>query len=125
MRHALLTMLHIFGIRPCYSLFGIDSIVWYFESAQANDSVLKSMVERLKKDFQLDYAYYERDHAMLGIVGGHLDDDTSFITACAALKEAGIRINSVNYGSSNTTTLIGVNDSDAKRAVEVIYKALF
>ena len=125
MRHAMLTMLHLYGVRPSFSFFGIDSIVWYFESGQANDSVLKSMVERLKKDFQLDYAYYERDHAMLGIVGGHLDDDTSFITACAALKEAGIRINNVNYGSSNTTTLIGVNDSDAKRAVEVIYKALF
>lgn len=125
MRHAMLTMLHLYGVRPSFSFFGIDSIVWYFESGQANDSVLKSMVERLKKDFQLDYAYYERDHAMLGIVGGHLDDDTSFITACAALKEAGIRINSVNYGSSNTSTLIGVNDSDAKKAVEVIYKALF
>lgn len=125
MRHAMLTMLHLYGVRPSFSFFGIDSIVWYFESSQANDSVLTSMIDRLKKDFRLDYVYYERNHAMLGIVGGHLEDDTSFITACAALRDAGIKINSVNYGSSNATTLIGVNDCDAKRAVEVIYRALF
>ena len=125
MRHAMLTMLHLYGVRPSFSFFGIDSIVWYFESSQANDSVLTSMIDRLKKDFRLDYVYYERNHAMLGIVGGHLEDDTSFITACAALRDAGIKINSVNYGSSNATTLIGVNDCDAKRAVEVIYRSLF
>lgn len=125
MRHALLTMLHLYGVRPSFSFFGIDSIVWYFESSQANDSVLKSMIERLKKDFQLDYVYYERNHAMVGLVGGHLDDNTCFIDACQALRNEGIKINSVNYGSSNTTTLIGVNDDDAKKAVEVIYRALF
>ena len=102
-----------------------------------NEKVAKLLNEQVNKEFYSAYLYLsfsnfykelgldgfanwynvqaqeERDHAMLGIVGGHLDDDTSFITACAALKEAGIRINSVNYGSSNTTTLIGVNDSDA------------
>ena len=51
MRHALLTILHLYGVRPSYSLFGIDSIVWLFESKMATDTVLTSMCERLKKDF--------------------------------------------------------------------------
>lgn len=125
MRHALLTMLHLYGVRPSYSLFGIDSIVWFFESSQASDSVLGAMTERLKKDFALDDVTVERGHAILGLVGGHMDQSTAFIDACSALRDAGIRINCVNYGSSNTTTLIGVGEADCNRAVQVIYKALF
>lgn len=125
MRHALLTMLHLYGVRPSYSLFGIDSIVWFFESRQANDSVLKAMMERLKKDFDLDEISVERDHAIVGLVGGNMNESTAFIDASVALKNEGIRINCLNYGASDTTVLIGVNDSDCKRAVEVIYKALF
>lgn len=125
MRHALLTMLHLYGVRPSFSLFGIDSIVWFFESRQASDSVLDAMVSRLKKDFQLDDVFYERGHAVLGIVGGAMDESTAFVDACQALRSSGVRINFVNYGSSNSTTLIGVRDEDARKAVELVYKALF
>lgn len=125
MRHALLTMLHLYGVRPSFSLFGIDSIVWFFESRQASDSVLDAMVSRLKKDFQLDDVFYERGHAVLGIVGGAMDESTAFVDACQALRSSGVRINFVNYGSSNSTTLIGVRDEDARKAVELVYRALF
>ena len=54
-----------------------------------------------------------------------MDQSTAFIDACSALRDAGIRINCVNYGSSNTTTLIGVGEADCSRAVQIIYKALF
>ena len=124
MRHALLTIFHLYGVRPSFSLFGIDSIVWYFESSQASDSVLSAMCARLKKDFSLDDISVERDVAVLGLVGT-MDESTAFIDAAAALRNAGIPVKSLNYGASDVTTLIGVDDKDCRRAVEVIYNALF
>ena len=82
------------------------------------------MCARLKKDFSLDDISVERDVAVLGLVGT-MDESTAFIDASAALRDAGIAIKSLNYGASDVTTLIGVDDRDCKRAVEVIYNALF
>ena len=79
MRHALLTILHLYGVRPSYSLFGIDSIVWLFESKMATDTVLTSMCERLKKDFELDDVIFERGLSIIGIIGGHMDESEAFI----------------------------------------------
>lgn len=125
MRHALLTMLHLYGVRPSFSLFGIDSIVWLFESRQASDSVITSMCERLKKDFELDSAVVERGKAVIGLTGGKMDEDLSFLTAADALRNAGIKIDFVNYGASDVTVLFGVDEPDCNKAVETIYKAVF
>lgn len=125
MRHALLTMLHIFGIRPCYSLFGIDSIVWFFDSKMASDSVCESMCERIKKEYSLDSANVTRGYAILGLIGSNLDSSTEYIDALIALKEAGIEVLSVNYGSSNTATLIGIREEQKDEAIKVIYRKLF
>lgn len=125
MRHALLTMLHLYGVRPSYSLFGIDSIVWFFESSQASDSVLEAMCARLKKDFALDDISVERGFAILGLVGGSMNESTAFIDALTSLRDAGIAIKCVNHGASNTTTLIGVAEEDKAKAVGTIYHALF
>ena len=87
MRHALLTMLHIFGIRPCYSLFGIDSIVWFFDSKMANDSVCQAMCERLTKEFGLDSITVDHGHAILGIAGGEMDSSDVYLDAAMTLRE--------------------------------------
>ena len=47
-RHALLTMMRVFGVRPVFSLYGIDSIVWFFETSQASGGVLEAMCARLR-----------------------------------------------------------------------------
>ncbi|MDY5930901.1 MAG: aspartate kinase [Candidatus Ornithospirochaeta sp.] len=125
MRHALLTMLHIFGIRPSYSLFGIDSIVWFFDSRMANESVCQAMCERLKKEFALDSISVDYGHALLGIVGGRMDESTSYIDALAALKENGIEVTCVNYGSSDKSVLIGVKENQKDDAVRTVYSKLF
>ncbi len=125
MRHALLTMLHIFGIRPCYSLFGIDSIIWFFDSAMASDSVCSSMCERIKMEYSLDSSSVTRGYAMLGLVGPDMDTSTDYIDALIALKNAGIEVVTVNYGASNTTCLIGIKEEDKDNALKVCYDALF
>jgi aspartate kinase len=125
-RHALLTMMHIYGIRPTLSLFGIDSIVWYFDSAMASDSVLDSLCARIKEEFQLDDASFERGFAIVGIVGQgimtlpHIVDKAS-----TALVQAGIPLKFVNYGASSLTMLLGVAEEDRKKAVQALFDEVF
>lgn len=125
MRHALLTMLHIFGIRPCYSLFGIDSIVWFFDSKMASDSVCQAMCERLTKEFGLDSIEVDHGHAILGVVGDGMNSSEAYLDAAEALKEKGIRTTFVNYGSSDTSVLFGVREDQAADAVRAVYNRLF
>ena len=126
MRHALLTMLHVFGIRPCYSLYGIDSIVWYYESRMASESVTAAMRERLRKEFELDECAADHGHAMLGIVGNDMDlEGGPCVKAIQALGRAGIDVTSVNAGASDTSILLGIWEKDARQALKVVYEALF
>ena len=124
-RHALLTMLHVFGIRPCYSLFGIDSIVWFFDSKMANESVCQAMCERLKKEFELDSIEVDHGHAILGVVGDGMDSSDAYLKAAEALNENGIGITFLNYGASATSVLFGVKEEQANDAVRAVYKKLF
>lgn len=125
MRHALLTMLHIFGIRPCYSLFGIDSIVWFFESKMASDSVCASMCERLKKEYELDSIEVDRGYAIMGITGTVDAIGKGCLDAVTALAENGIEIVSVNMGASDTSALIGIREEDSQKALKAVYDRLF
>jgi len=125
MRHALLTMLHIFGIRPCYSLFGIDSIIWFFDSNMASDSVCTSMCERIKSEYNLDSASVSRGYAILGLVGPDMDKSIEYISALSALNEANIDVATVNYGASDTSVLIGIKEEQKDQAIKVIYNKLF
>lgn len=125
MRHALLTMLHIFGIRPCYSLFGIDSIVWFFESKMASDSVCSSMCERLKTEYKLDSISVEHGYAVMGITGTSEAMGKGCLDAITVLCEKGIEVVSVNQGASDTSVLIGIREKDAKEALAAVYEKLF
>ena len=124
-RHALLTMLHVFGIRPCYSLFGIDSIVWFFDSKMASDSVCQAMCERLKKEFGLDSIEVDHGHAILGVVGDGMDSSDAYLKAAEALKEKSITTTFVNYGSSDSSVLFGIKEEQASDAVKAVYSKLF
>lgn len=125
-RHALLTMLHIFGIRPAFTLIGVDSIVWFFETKMASDSVIEAMQERLTSEFNLDSVEVDHGHAVVGIVGSFVMQTPAIIAeGTKALVDAGINLNFLNYGSSDTSILLGVADSKAQDAVKCLYQALF
>ncbi len=125
-RHALLTMLHIFGVRPSFSMFGVDSIVWFFESTQASESVLNAMCIRIKSEFSLDSIEVDHGHAVVGIVGAGVMQETDLIAkSTTALAEAKIKLNFYNYGSSDTSILLGVHALQAQDAVKCLYHALF
>lgn len=125
-QHALLTMLHVFGIRPSFSLLGIDSIVWFFESDQASASVVEAMKTRLTEEFSLESVTVEDNHAIAGVVGAGVTAKPAYVATIAnTLEEAGIDLNFLSYGGSDTSILFGVGSDEAKQAVTLLYTALF
>ena len=118
-------MLHIFGVRPVYSLYGVDSVSWFFDSKSASASVLESMCQRLKSEYFLDEAYVESGYAILGLVGSNIDESDAYLTAASALRKNGIDIRFINYGASDVSVTYGIKESDKEKAVKVVYDALF
>ncbi len=125
-RHGLMTMMRIFGVRPAFSLYGIDSIVWFFESSQASEGVVEAMCARLKGEFALDSIEVDRGHAVAGVVGAFITEEPALLgeVSCALEREQ-VPITFLNYGSSTTSLLVGVAEGDAQPAVIALYRALF
>ena len=123
-RHALFTLLHVYGIRPSFSLFGIDSIVFLFDSAQATDETVKAMCDRFTKEFSLDAISSERGHAILGVGGSDIKGSAA-VKAADALDDAGVAITFINYGASDASFLIGIKEEDSKKALKAVYDKLF
>ena len=124
-RHQLMTHLHLFGIRPCYSIYGIDSVVWFFNSADASDGILEAMCERLKSQFSLDYVKVERNIAILGLVGSNLMDTSDYLKAASALENNSIKLSFMNYGASDVSVTYGIKEEESNRALEIVYDTLF
>ena len=124
-KHALLTMLHIFGVRPIYTLTAVDSVVWYFDSKNAGDNILEAMCERLKSEFDLDYVQVEKGLAILGLVGTEIPNGDAYFKALTALRNSGIRPDFINYGSSEVSVMYGIRDDEKDKALNVVYDELF
>lgn len=124
-RHALLTMLHVFGIRPEFSLVGIDSIVWYYDSKQASASVVEAMMTRLKDEFELDSIDVDAGFSIVGVVGeGIMSMPDMLSRATPALAQQRISVEFLNYGASDTSCLFGVRSEQKNDAVKALYGAL-
>ncbi|MFA6891064.1 MAG: aspartate kinase [Sphaerochaetaceae bacterium] len=125
-RHGLLTLMQVFGVRPSFSLFGIDSVVWLFDSKLASESILRTMCARLKSEFDLDEVTVDHGYAVLGVIGQGLPDHPEIAAkVCEALKDAGIRVSFINYGASEDSTLFGIDEEVIQKAQQVVYRAIF
>jgi len=125
-RHAIVAMMHLKGISPAFSLYGVDSLVLYFDSAMISDEECQKMCERLKDEFYLDTIYCERGYAIIGIVGQGLTRVPHIVTeASLALQKADIDVKFLNYGASPVTLMIGVAAGKSHDAVQALFNELF
>ncbi len=125
MRHKILSLMHIYGIKPCYTLYGCDSISWYFETKQAANINLEEMCSRIREEFNLDEIGCRKGYAVVGLVGSGMEETMEYADALSVLKENNIRPSSVSFGGSYTTFLIGVEEEDAREALELISERVF
>ncbi len=125
MRHKILSLMHIYGIKPCYTLYGCDSVSWYFETKQGENIDLEGMCSRIKEEFGLDEIGCRKGYAVIGLVGNGMEKTMEYVDALSVLKENGIHPSSVSFGGSYTTFLIGVEEERAKEALELISERIF
>lgn len=125
-RHAIVAMMHLKGISPAFSLYGVDSLALYFDSAMISDEECQKMCERLKDEFNLDTIYCERGYSIIGVVGQGLMQVPHIVQeATAALQKAEIEVKFLNYGASPVTLTIGVEEEKSHDAVQALFHQLF
>ena len=125
MRHRILSLMHIYGIKPCYTLYGCDSIAWYFDAKQADKIDTDEMCSRIKEEFGLNEIECRKGYAVVGLVGNGIEDTMEYVDALSVLKENGIHPVSVSLGGSWTTFVIGIEEKRKDEAVSLISDRIF
>ena len=124
-RHKILSLMHIYGIKPCYTLYGCDSISWYFETKQIENIDVSEMCLRIKSEFALDEIELKKGFAVVGLVGKVVEETMEYVDALDELRKNKIEPSSVSLGGSYTTFVIGVPEERKLDAVNCISERLF
>ncbi len=124
-RHKVLSLMHLYGIKPCYTLYGCDSISWYFETKQIENIDTEEMCLRIKKEFSLDEIELKKGFAVVGLVGKGIEETMEYVDALDELRKNNIEPSSVSLGGSYTTFVIGVPEDRKLDAVNAISERLF
>ena len=124
-RHKILSMMHIYGIKPCYTLYGCDSISWYFETKQIENIDTDEMCSRIQSEFSLDEIELKKGFAVVGLVGKGVEETMEYVDALDELRKNNIEPSSVSLGGSYTTFVIGVPEERKLDAVNCISERLF
>ena len=124
-RHRVLSLMSLYGIKPCYTLYGCDSISWYFESKQIENIDTDEMCERIKSEFALDDIELKKGFAVLGLVGNGIEETMEYVDALDELRKNGIQPASISLGGSYTTFVIGVPEDRKLDAVNCVSERLF
>ena len=124
-RHKILSLMHIYGIKPCYTLYGCDSISWYFETKQIENIDTDEMCSRIKSEFSLDEIELKKGFAVVGLVGKGIEETMEYVDALDELRKNNIEPSSVSLGGSYTTFVIGVPEDRKLDAVNAISERLF
>lgn len=125
MRHKILSLMHIYGIKPCYTLYGCDSISWYFETKMAEKIDIDAMCQRIKEEFSLGEIECKKGFAVIGLVGNKIEETMQYCDALDVLRENSIKPSSVSLGGSYTTFVIGVEEGKAVEATNLISERIF
>ena len=124
-RHKILSLMHIYGIKPCYTLYGCDSISWYFDTKQIKNIDTDEMCSRIQSEFSLDEIGLKKGFAVVGLVGKGIEETMEYVDALDELRKNNIEPSSVSLGGSYTTFVIGVPEDRKLDAVNAISERLF
>lgn len=124
-RHKILSLMHIYGINPSYTLYGCDSISWYFDTKMAEKIDIDEMCSRIKEEFQLDEIKCKKGYAVIGLVGTKIEETMEYVDALSVLRENNIKPSSVSLGGSYTTFVIGVEEKKKDEALNLISNKIF
>ncbi len=125
----LLGILYSEGISYEHAPTGIDDISVIFRQNQLDEAREARLTQRLRAELGLaddDEVKIERDQALVMVVGQGMRETCGITqTAAGALAAEGISIQMLNQGSSELSTMYGVESYQLKAAIRAIYRAFF
>lgn len=115
-----------YGINPIYSLQGTDTFSLLFETDKISEKNLKALEDRLIKEFDFEQLAIEKNLAIVGVVGQQINEDVIYYKKnLDALYDNQIKVYQSVTGASNVSYYFVVDESSAKKAVEVIFDSIF
>jgi aspartate kinase len=121
-REELLGLLREKGIVPEFESRGFDSISFLLSDSAVGDEM--ELLEMVKSRLEPDEVSFRPPMALIGIVGEGMMEKTGLAADfLGALKSAGINVRFINYGGSEITLLIGVDEAKYAEALRVLVDA--
>ncbi|MFM1652832.1 aspartate kinase [Brevibacillus sp. B_LB10_24] len=122
----LLQILEEEGLSYEHTPSGIDNISVILRKRDFTDIIRSRVVDRIRRELQVDDIFIEEDLALVMIVGeGMRHSVGTSAKATAALAKAKVNLEMINQGSSEVSMMFGVKEVDADRAVIALYNEFF
>ena len=107
------------GLIISFELKGIDTLNFYVKDENMID--WDDLTSRLKSNLGIEKVSYASDIAIVGIIGeGLAGSFKPLFKILAALTEAGIDIDNLNYGGSPISAVMAIADSSYEKAMDII-----
>ena len=105
---------------------GIDNMSVIIKSEPLAGVKEKHVLTRIQDELEPDELSVEHGLSLIMIVGEGMRYAVGVAAkACEALSQAGVNIELINQGSSETSIMFGVKEVDRKKAVQALGRALF
>lgn len=103
---------------------GIDTIS-VIVNAKLFDSQRENILREIKNELAPDFITIEKNLSVIAVVGAGMAGTKGIAAKIfASLASAGINIRLIDQGSDELNIIIGVDDSDYKKAINALYKAI-
>lgn len=105
---------------------GIDNISVIVRENQLTDEIEKRIVKKIKSELDIDYIEIEHNLALIMIVGEGMKNSIGIASrSTGALSKAGINLEMINQGFSESSMMFSVRGSDEIKAVNALYDEFF
>lgn len=122
---ALLAILRKFEVDLEQTLTSVDTMSVVIEGKYFRE-IEREFLAAIQKTIQPDKIIVKKNLANISVVGGDLSQNENLmLNIFIALSCEDVRIRMVEYGSSRSNILIGVNENDFEIAIKHLYEHLF
>ncbi|KKB36170.1 aspartate kinase [Bacillus thermotolerans] len=122
----LLQILEDEGISYEHTPSGIDDLSIIVRSHQLTPEKEERIMDRCRKELEVDDVHIEHDFAMVVLVGEGMNNTKGLTArATAAITRADANIEMINQGSSEVSLVFGIQNSDTDKVLKELYQEFF
>ncbi|WP_314060028.1 aspartate kinase [uncultured Vagococcus sp.] len=105
---------------------GIDDISIIVREHQLSTDVENRLIDRFKKELQVDEIHVNHNLSMIAIVGEGMKSNVGTAAKSThALSAAGVNLEMINQGSSEVSILFGIKSCHEDIAIQALYEEFF